>query len=468
MKNYTKEGQKLPLFGIGPILNYGVALMSLIAILLSGNVFESGIVDGAAAWIFRASGAVLIVSGFLLWYIGALKSGMEDHIENNRLKTDGIYARVRNPMYSGVWSFVTGITFMWHNAWHLLLIPIAWIIFTIVLKNTEEKWLLALYGEEYAKYKIRVNRLIPIKRIFKRSLKYSFILWLCRLVKLQRVMELPPEKAKKLFAKKYKGVVVPKLSDDEVDITTASCFGSTVVWYRHKERRNRVCMYLIGGGMLKYPSPGQVKEVLKLSKETDIDYVLPFYPLVHTGNTLTDVYEMVYELYKDLLRSYEADNIYFLGGSSGANLALGMISYINDRKEGLPMPGRVYAGSPGSLLISDEERRKADQLDKTDVIMSQKATLSVWEGMTGGKKVADYMESLQLGDYTGLKDVYLSFGADEVFTAAADTIRSRLEEYGVHVTMEIEEGLYHAYAPMPFVDDAMPGYERMKEYIRRS
>ena len=218
--------------------------------------------------------------------------------------------------------------------------------------------------------------------------------------------------------------------------------------------------------MLKYPKPSQAKEVLSLSKELNVDFVLPFYPLIHTGNTLPDVYDMMYTLYKNMLNEYSAENIYFLGCSSGANLALGLISYINDLGEGIPMPGKVYAGSPGSLLVSDEERKKADILDKTDVIMSQKATLSVWEGMTGGKKVADYMESLQLGDYTGLKDVYLSFGADEVFTAAADSIKKRLEEYGVHVTMEIEEGLYHAYACIPLVKDAMPGYERMKEYIK--
>ena len=141
------------------------------------------------------------------------------------------------------------------------------------------------------------------------------------------------------------------------------------------------------------------------------------------------------------------------------------ISYINDIEPELPKPGKVYAGSPGSLLISDEERRMADELDKTDVIMSQKATHMVWEGMTGGKKAPDYMESLQLGNYTGLKDVYLSFGGDEVFTAAADSIKERLERYGVHVTLEIEPGLYHAYACMPLVKDAMPGYQRMLEYI---
>jgi len=99
--------------------------------------------------------------------------------------------------------------------------------------------------------------------------------------------------------------------------------------------------------------------------------------------------------------------------------------------------------------------------------MSQKATLSVWEGMTGGKKVADYMESLQLGNYTGLKDVYLSFGGDEVFTAAADSIKARLEQYGVHVKMEIGPGMYHCYAVIPLVKDAKLAYRRMIKYIKK-
>jgi len=41
-----------------------------------------------------------------------------------------------------------------------------------------------------------------------------------------------------------------------------------------------------------------------------------------------------------------------------------------------------------------------------------------------------------------------------------------VEEYGVHVTMEIAPGMYHCYAVMPFVKDAMPGYRRMIKYIK--
>ena len=51
--------------------------------------------------------------------------------------------------------------FMWHNWLLVPMILVDWIIMTIVLKNTEEKWLLDLYGEEYAEYKEHVNRCIP-------------------------------------------------------------------------------------------------------------------------------------------------------------------------------------------------------------------------------------------------------------------------------------------------------------------
>lgn len=85
--------------------------------------------------------------------------------------------------------------------------------------------------------------------------------------------------------------------------------------------------------------------------------------------------------------------------------------------------------------------------------------------MTGGKEVPDYMKYLQLGDYTGLREAYLSFGADELFLAGANSIRKRLEEYGVHVTVEIGEGLYHSYAMLPLVREAEAGYQNFVGYI---
>ena len=299
----------------------------------------------------------------------------------------------------------------------------------------------------------------------KKSLKYKILLSAFQVLPVKKLMAGSPEKTQKLFRRAYKGADIPVLRNPALLIQQKEVAGSKVLCALHKEKSNRVGIYLVGGGMLKYPKPNQAKEIVKLAKDCDMDMLMPYYPILFTGATLPDAYQMVYELYKETLKEYEPENICLMGGSSGGNLALGLVSYINARSEGLSLPGRIYAGSPGTLLLTDAEKRLAQKQEKTDVIMSLSALENIWEGMTGGKEVPDYMKYLQLGDYTGLREAYLSFGEDELFLAGANSIRKRLEEYGVHVTVEIGEGLYHSYAMLPLVREAEAGYQNFVGYI---
>lgn len=152
------------MFGVGPYLIYGIALLNAIVVILTSYVFHIGIMDGGWIWIFWGAGVFLIALGITIWFIGAMRSDMDENITENKLKTDGIYAWVRNPMYTGWWFATVGVTFMWHNMLLVPMILVDWMILTIVLMNTEEKWLLDVYGEEYAEYKKRVNRCIPWKK----------------------------------------------------------------------------------------------------------------------------------------------------------------------------------------------------------------------------------------------------------------------------------------------------------------
>ena len=159
-----KERNHLPIFGIGPLLVAGLALTAAITIVGSCYIFRIGMLSGISALLMCIIGIILAIAGIIIWFIGAMRSGMDDHIKENRLKTDGIYAWVRNPMYSGWWMLITGISLMWHNIWLIPVIFINWGIMTVVLKTTEEKWLRTLYGQEYEDYCKRVNRCIPWKR----------------------------------------------------------------------------------------------------------------------------------------------------------------------------------------------------------------------------------------------------------------------------------------------------------------
>ena len=164
MKNFVNESQKLPMFGIGPYLILGIGIITLIGMILSGTLLKGGILYGSWIILFRIIAIFLMIVGIFVWYKGAFGSNMDESITENRLMTKGIYSWVRNPMYSGWWIFMIGLILMFHNAWLLIIPVINWGIMTVVLMNTEEKWLLDLYKTEYEDYKKKVNRCIPFKR----------------------------------------------------------------------------------------------------------------------------------------------------------------------------------------------------------------------------------------------------------------------------------------------------------------
>ena len=139
--------------------------------------------------------------------------------------------------------------------------------------------------------------------------------------------------------------------------------------------------------MLKYPKPSQAKGLIPLAKETGRNMLLPYFPLA-PEHDLIDALNMLYATYKMALEHYPAAKIVFLGGSSGAAMVLWLMTWINMRGEGIPMPGRIALGSPGSALKA-EERKRAEALNKTDLIMSTTALDNIFKGMTGRKNLPE-------------------------------------------------------------------------------
>ena len=159
------------------------------------------------------------------------------------------------------------------------------------------------------------------------SIKYAFLKKAARLLNFQKIMAHPYSKLQQTFKTAAAVPKIPAMQNPELTVTTQTLCGQPVLFVRHKKPAQKVCVYVVGGGMLKYPKPSQAKEQLTLAKLTGRDMVLPYYPLVPQHN-LTDVYAMLYELYTTLLKTYKAENIAFLDGSSGGNHTLGLISYL--------------------------------------------------------------------------------------------------------------------------------------------
>ena len=89
---------------------------------------------------------------------------IDTYVKKNQLIITGVYAYVRNPIYSAFMFVCTGILCIYANLILLFLPFVYWAFMTMLMKYTEEKWLYDLYGEEYIHYCRRVNRCIPWKK----------------------------------------------------------------------------------------------------------------------------------------------------------------------------------------------------------------------------------------------------------------------------------------------------------------
>ena len=158
------EKEHLPIYGVGPFYGVGIIAATVIGIVLSvTGVIKSGRIENTGLIVgFIVMGLVILLLGFFIWKAAALGSkSIDKYIELNTLCTTGVYSIVRNPCYSGIMLMCTGLLFMVHNLWLLILPVVYWLAMTILMKCSEEKWLKDLYGQEYVEYCKTVNRCIP-------------------------------------------------------------------------------------------------------------------------------------------------------------------------------------------------------------------------------------------------------------------------------------------------------------------
>ncbi|WP_461813083.1 methyltransferase family protein [Faecalimonas sp.] len=153
--------EHLPIYGVGPFCVASMLLLFVGGVLLHCfGYLDSGKIERFSILMFII-GIIFIMLGIGIWIQAVIITKIERAIINNQLVTTGIYAWVRNPIYTAIAMTLIGVALLFTNLWLVLLAPLFWLDITILMKNTEEKWLLTQYGEVYLDYCQRVNRCIP-------------------------------------------------------------------------------------------------------------------------------------------------------------------------------------------------------------------------------------------------------------------------------------------------------------------
>lgn len=159
-----KNKKHLPLFGVGPIYAAVCVILTVVAVNLGQQDFAKAGIIPALKIPSLITGIILTVFGIFIWCGAVFHAKLDASIIRNKLVTTGVYGLVRNPIYSAFMFACTGVLFISGNVFFYPLFFFFWAFMTVLMINTEEKWLEKTYGDEYREYKKKVNRCIPWKR----------------------------------------------------------------------------------------------------------------------------------------------------------------------------------------------------------------------------------------------------------------------------------------------------------------
>jgi protein-S-isoprenylcysteine O-methyltransferase Ste14 len=158
------DSRPLPTYGAGPVFG-AVAIGLTVLGIVFGHI---GPFKGGVSSTFRIPyiviGAILIIVGLFMWKSAIVDAGIDEYISSGKLATTGIYAYTRNPIYAAILFICTGALFISGNVYMYVLPILLWAFLTILLQKTEEPILLGRFGDEFARYMRRVNRVIPLKK----------------------------------------------------------------------------------------------------------------------------------------------------------------------------------------------------------------------------------------------------------------------------------------------------------------
>lgn len=141
-------------WGIGPKFGMLIALYAGLMYLLQNRFVPDWTFTGG-----KLFGMVVMGTGYCLFMY--LEFTIDRYFHQGRLRTKGIYACVRHPIYaSWIILILPGAVLYWGSILGFSIPFVAYLIFKKLI-HTEEEYLIKKFGLRYHNYKDEVNAIFP-------------------------------------------------------------------------------------------------------------------------------------------------------------------------------------------------------------------------------------------------------------------------------------------------------------------
>lgn len=213
----------------------------------------------------------------------------------------------------------------------------------------------------------------------------------------------------------------------KMDITKMRMPEGIVYRAVHKTyRSNKKVLFIHGGGLILEALSLHWDLCLRLAERTGCEIIFPQYPLVPESDTVT-CHEMLYKLYRKLLKTESPEDLTIIGDSAGGTLALSFSMLARDR--GLPVANEIVLISPGFVLdCNDEELKRLERIKRHDFIIGKFPVDKVQALWKGELDLSDYRADVTKGDVQGLPRITMFSGTYDIMDIPARRFAARLKE----------------------------------------
>jgi len=224
---------------------------------------------------------------------------------------------------------------------------------------------------------------------------------------------------------------------------------------KNKHSTGKHILYLHGGAYVQRFNRFHWEFLAELVKRTNCTITAPDYPLA-PAYTYKESFEMVSELYNQLLKNENSDDLIILGDSAGGGFALALAQKI--RNEEINQPGQIILLSPWlDITLANPDIK---DIDPNDPFLGKESLQEAGKLYAGNTNPDYYLLSPINGPLDGLGKISVFAGSNEILVADTRKLKSLAKSNGIHLNYYEYANMVHAWMFLNF-----PESKRAKQQI---
>lgn len=198
-------------------------------------------------------------------------------------------------------------------------------------------------------------------------------------------------------------------------------------------------LYMTGDGLYEPPSSADFSLCADIVENTGRSVWLVSYPLI-TSEKPERIMEIEYDVYREALKEYSAENISLMGLSSGGALCLGICFYIKQKETGDPYPESLILQSvPLGSPPLEEQILAMSRISEKDVTSSLEyfiylAAIAPYMG-------CEYLIRPMKHDMRGFPPIDIFYGTNEMAYAYLEDFEKKCGDEEVPLRVHIGEDM---------------------------